>query len=394
MRPISHQFMPELAQVFEHGTLSIGEQGLTPKHFEALVRYNDQHGCTLFKVGHQRIHFGSFVGVLQVGALTIEILPKAEKSNMADKRKWQNALLQMLRQSGLLDIKTAPEANLQLRHSPLIDLYLDSFLTEVERLSHAGLVKKYRIQEGNLYKLKGRILFRQQISRNYLHRERMYTAHQTYDADNIFNRILKCALKIVGRIAARPALIARANALELSFERVTDGKINADTFRRLKLDRNTCRYRKSLQLARLIILNYSPDLRGGSDNVLAILFDMNRLFERFILVQLLHAQRQSNDRLIQIEGQASKAFWATKTIRPDIIIRDRGNLAKPEFILDTKWKIPVSDQPSDEDLKQMYAYNLHFGAPRSLLLYPRADSAQVDKQNAYSRSVSHRSKLT
>ena len=115
---------------------------------------------------------------------------------------------------------------------------------------------------------------------------------------------------------------------------------------------------------------------------------MNRLFERFILVQLLRAQRQSNDRQIQIEGQASKAFWATKTIRPDIIIRDRVNLAKPGFILDTKWKIPVSDQPSDEDLKQMYAYNLHFGAPHSLLLYPRADSAQVDKQNAYSRSVS------
>jgi hypothetical protein len=79
-------------QVFEYGTLAIGEQGLTSKHFEALVRYNDRHGCTLFKVGHQRLHFGSFVGVLQVGSLTIEILPKAEKANTADKGKWQRAL--------------------------------------------------------------------------------------------------------------------------------------------------------------------------------------------------------------------------------------------------------------------------------------------------------------
>jgi 5-methylcytosine-specific restriction enzyme subunit McrC len=376
--------MPRVAQVFEHGTLAIGEQGLTPRHFEALVRYNERQDCTLFRVGHERLHFDSYVGVIQVGQFAIEILPKAENGN-ADKGKWQRALLQMLRQSGLIEVEAAPEAQLHLRRSSLMELYLITFLSEVERLSHAGLVKKYRLSQGNLHKLKGRILFRQQISRNLLHRERMFTAHQTYDADNPYNRVLKCALNIVEKVA-RPSVSARASAAALNFETVSDARVTAEMFERLTVDRSTERYRKAIQLARLIILNYSPDLRNGREHVIAILFDMNRLFERFILVHLRRTQDRIGRNDLRISGQVSEPFWASRSIRPDVVV----DLLKTQrrIILDTKWKIPREDQPADEDLKQMYAYNLHFGARHSLLVYPRAQSAQMEIRNRYARSAS------
>lgn len=162
---------------------------------------------------------------------------------------------------------------------------MDAFLTEVEHLTHSGLAKRYRVTEGNLYKLKGRIQFAQHLRRKLLHRERMFTAHQVYDRDNPFHRILKCALGIVGNLAVRPSPGSRAAASLLWFEQVADARITADTFDRLRFDRNTERYCRALQLARLIILNYSPDLRGGHEHIIAILFDMNKLFERFILVQ-------------------------------------------------------------------------------------------------------------
>ena len=294
----------------------------------------------------------------------------------------------MLRQSGLLNVESAPEADLKLRRSPLIDLYLESFVAEVERLRHAGLVKKYRLSEGNLHKLKGRILFPQHIRRNLLHRERIYTAHQTYDADNIYNRILKRALIVTENLALRPTITARAEALGLAFANVSEAQITADTFDRLRLDRNTQRYHRSLELARLIILNYSPDLQGGSNNVLAILFDMNKLFERFILVHLRRAQSEFKNGKLSITGQASERFWKSKTIRPDVVI-DFHTLANAErIILDTKWKIPKDDQPSDDDLKQMYVYNLQFGARRSFLVYPRADDKQKETFAAYEKPVS------
>ena len=379
--------MPKLAQVFEHGTLVIGEQGFSVKQFEALVRYNDRHGCVFFKVGHHRLHFSSFVGVIQVGNLTIEILPKVENGATADKGKWQRALLQMLRMVGLLTVKAAPEADLHIRRSPLIDLYLDAFLGEVERLSHAGLVKKYRTIEANQYKLKGRILFRQQISRNLLHRERMYTAHETYDRDNVYNSILKCALGIVERLAVRSALAARAAALNLTFEYISESRITPETFERLVMNRNTERYRRAIQLARLIILNYSPDLRGGNEHVVAILFDMNNLFERFILVHLIRAQIAFADRRLRVEGQTSKPFWTSRSIRPDVVADFDQGVTRERVILDTKWKVPKDGLPANDDLKQMYVYNLHFGGRRSVLVYPRADIEQNGTRQPYSRST-------
>lgn len=115
---------------------------------------------------------------------------------------------------------------------------------------------------------------------------------------------------------------------------------------------------------------------------------MNRLFERFILVQLRRAERQREDRRLQIKGQASELFWASKTIRPDVVIDFFSDSRAERLILDTKWKIPNGDQPSDEDLKQMYAYNLHFGASHSLLVYPRADSVQSETNGAFAKSAS------
>jgi 5-methylcytosine-specific restriction enzyme subunit McrC len=380
--------MSNRVQVFEHGTLAVGEQKFNARQFAALVRYNDRHGCAYFKVGYNRLHFGSFVGVIQVGDLAIEILPKLDNEATADKGKWQRALLQMLHQSGLLTVEAAPEADLHLRKSPLVDVYLDSFLAEVEHLAHVGLVKRYRLTEGNLYKLKGRIQFAQQLRRNLLHRERMFTAHQVYDRDNAFNRVLKCAVAIVEHLTVRPSLASRAAASLLWFEEVADARITAETFERLTYDRNTERYRRAIQLARLIILNYSPDLRGGQEHVVAILFDMNKLFERFIFVQLRRAERLYADRGLRIAGQVSKRFWSSKTIRPDVVAVFNHATGTDRVILDTKWKVPKDGQPADDDLKQMYAYNVHLGGRRSVLVYPMAGASQVETDQPYAQSAS------
>jgi 5-methylcytosine-specific restriction enzyme subunit McrC len=257
----------------------------------------------------------------------------------------------------------------------------------VERLTHGGLVKRYRLTQGNLHKLKGRILFPQHIRRNALHQECIFTAHETYDRDNPFNRILKSALTIVERLAIRQSLVSRAAASLLWFEQVTDARIAAQTFERLTFGRNTERYRRAIQLARLIILNYSPDLRGGREHVFAILFDMNKLFERFIFVQLRRTQTLYASRRLSITGQASRLFWSSKAIRPDIVADFASDGAQARVILDTKWKVPRDGQPADDDLKQMYAYNLHFGSHRSVLVYPSAGSHQVPTDQPYVHSL-------
>jgi len=43
---------------------------------------------------------------------------------------------------------------------------------------------------------------------------------------------------------------------------------------------------------------------------------------------------------------------------------------------------------ADDDLKQMYAYNVHLGGKRSVLVYPMAGIHQTGVSNPYAQSVS------
>ena len=61
---------------------------------------------------------------------------------------------------------------------------------------------------------------------------------------------------------------------------------------------------------------------------------------------------------------------------------------KTSVVLDTKWKVPRNGLPTDEDLKQMYVYNLQFGGSRSILVYPRAGGNQTGVEQPYAFSVS------
>ena len=379
--------MSNVIQVFEHTTLPVGGQ-FTPDHFKFLVHYNERNGNRFFAVGLDRIYFRNYVGVIQVGSLTIEILPKADKvpDSPAQKQKWQGALLEMLRQSGFIRVASMSDARLRLRSSSLLDIYFESFLAEVDELVHHGLVRKYRQTCGNLPTLKGRILFQRHLAKNIVHRERFFTAHVFYDRNNPFNQILRVALDVLVRVSSNPHLVALARRLAILFEDVDGVEVTDRTFSRLPYTRNTERYGRALQLARLIILNYSPDVRGGREDVLAILFDMNLLFERFVYVQLKRAEAKQALRRISFKAQVSRTFWSAdsmqKSIRPDIIAQIGTGPDHERVVMDTKWKIPGDGKPGEADLQQMHAYNVQFGARRSFLLYPRVGN-QVDIQGRF-----------
>lgn len=367
--------MREVVQVFEHEVLRIDERGLTEAAFDALVRFNQCHEDQFFTVRHRSLKFANYVGVLQVGGLTVEVLPKADRGSANEKKKWRNALIDMLRSCGYLKLAAAGTAHLHLRRASLFDLYMEAFLTEVRVLLHHGLVRKYRQVTGNLTALKGRLVFNRHIVENLVHRERFFTAYNRYDRNNRFNQILHMAVRIVSTSARSSAVRGAAGELLVWMEGIDDKPVSAETFSRLRLDRSTERYRPAIALAKMIIMNYQPDVRAGTHDVLAILFDMNELFEAFVLWQL---KRASYHYKVEVRGQHSQRFWwadgIARNIRPDILINlPRVSGLAETVVLDTKWKVPLGEHPDDADLRQMYAYNLQCGASRSFLLYPRVD---------------------
>jgi 5-methylcytosine-specific restriction enzyme subunit McrC len=355
--------------VYEHQSLRVKEEELTQDLYDQFVKFYG-NGVPYFSLIRNGVQFNEYVGVIQIGNTLIEVLPKADKNaNDANKKEWQAALLGMLRAVHGFEVKAPTESSLALKSNSVLDLYFEMFIQEVERLLHSGLAKKYRRTEGNLTALKGSLIFSKQISKNLVHQERFYTQYTTYDTEHLLHIILYKTILLLKRINTSPKLLNRINSLVLNFPasdnyRMPSQKITEATFERITLNRKTQDYKKALDIARLLLMNYHPDLNKGNKHVLALLFDMNLLWEQFVLVSL------KKSKSFKVTGQNSKGFWKptngrARSIRPDIKIQNN----QGTFILDTKWK-NVNSKPSIEDIRQMYAYHHYFEAEKVALLYP------------------------
>lgn len=360
-------------QVFEHQTLYYGREyggvPFTQKHFEALAKLNMLHDNKYFTLVHKGIKFSQYVGVVQTDTLTIEILPKADQTTK-ETTVWRNVLIEMLRSTKKLKVNQVGQADVNKQNIHLLDIYFDWFLREVEVLTRRGLIKKYYKETKNVTALKGKLEFAGHISKNLIHKERFYTTHQIYDKNHQLHQILNQALLIIEQLTKGTYLYHKCKRVQLDFPEVSSVRCTTSTFDKLKFNRKSKPYEKALEIARLIILNYAPNISSGSERMLALLFDMNSLWEEYILVQLKKACLNTN---YQVEGQQSKTYWANMSLRPDIIIEKND---ETQIVIDTKWKQIEGNRPSSQDLRQMYVYNDYWQSTKAVLLYPTANSSQ------------------
>lgn len=378
--------MGRLIQVFEHDKLTskslcIKNEPLGDKIIDKLWQYNDSNKNIYFEAIRHGVKFKNYVGVIQIGGTTIEILPKADKLNTqspTEKDNWHKILLKMLAHCKKIKVNAVSEASLRKKYQSLLDLYFELYLNELSQLLQKGLIKKYNQNSGNILALKGRLDFAKNIQQNVIRQERFHTTHQIYDYNHIVNQILYKALKVLKSISNNTYLIDGVNRLLANFPEINEIEINKPHFDKVISNRKTEPYNEALKIAKMIILNYSPDIKGGDENMLALLFDMNKLWEEYIYRMLLKVDNSS----IKVSFQNRDKFWEEKVIKPDIVITKteliNGEKIIIKYIIDTKWKIKEYAEPDDDDLKQMYVYNMYWESERSMLLYPTSKELITD----------------
>ena len=97
---------------------------------------------------------------------------------------------------------------------------------------------------------------------------------------------------------------------------------------------------------------------------------LDKLWKEYIYKILLKIEDSS----INVSFQNRDKFWEEKIIKPDIVITKTEFInekkVETKYIIDTKWKVKEYPEPDDDDLKQMYVYNMYWKSERSMLLYP------------------------
>lgn len=370
----------KLLRFFEHDRLSFSLEYLLEgtdveqyfnfendvRYKNALSRFHEDGGRNFFSLEHNGIKFKQYVGAIQIHDLTIEILPKVDRATNDDKSLWHGLLIDMLKACKKIKPRSNQTASLKLKSNSVLELYLELYVDELEYLIHSGLVKKYTKTEGNLTALKGALLFGKHIQKNLVHAERFYTRHNIYNQAHILHQVLKQALQICDQLSSSYRLTDRIKRLLLIWPEYRTIQIHSGLFEKLYGDRKTVHYYDALTIAKLLLLNFHPDIKGGNDNVLSLLFNMNNLWEEFVYSRL----KQCSGLGFDVYQQTKVDFWnsnsSTKVVKPDLVMVGRGQT----IVVDTKWKQPDNDWPQDDDLKQMFVYKLYYHANEAVLLYP------------------------
>lgn len=373
--------------VYEHDTLVQDEHYDSPRggkvrfeahHLAALAKYHDRTSTRAFTLGHRSLRLRQHVGFLRVGPVSLEVYPKLGRD--AQERDWPGLMFHML--DVVAGVRLAPQDNapLRSRSGELFDILLARFLDLTQTILRAGLARSYREVEENGTTFRGRLLVGQHLRANHVRQERMYVAYEVHDADNLPNRILHRALERVMRTATSPDLLHRAQSALSAFPDLTPAPIRPAEWASLRYDRRTERYREALVLARMVLHDERPDLRWGDHEVIALLFDMNALFEAYVERALRGLAG------VRVRAQRPARFWEPSSgpaswVKPDLLVFEDGDSVP--LVLDTKWKVPKHGRPDDDDLRQVFAYLHTFGGRGGALLYPRASAEQTATEGTF-----------
>ncbi|MFO8053884.1 MAG: hypothetical protein R6U19_01805 [Bacteroidales bacterium] len=196
--------------------------------------------------------------------------------------------------------------------------------------------------------------------------------------------MLKQTLQCILSLQLSPAINKQCRTLLMFFPECRIFKVSEKVFRRLIYSRNTRRYQSAIELARIILLNYHPDLQSGDNTILAIMVDMNHLWENYIFY-ILKKNAREFDYPVSVQSQPIASFYChpksyNVKLRPDILMRKQSGKADEKVVvLDAKWKHAAAT--SVEDLRQMYAYGQYFRSDKSFLLYPEKLEGKDIQQN-------------
>ena len=318
----------------------------------------------------------NYVGVINIdNKVQIEILPKID---IGDEHELRKLFLKML--SSLKEFKGKSFKNAQLNDSklPIYEVFIQMYLNEVQELLKKGLKSDYLTIEGNLTFFKGKFLINQHLKHNIIRKDRFYMAYDEFHINRPENRLIKTTLLKLNKISSNGKNQLLAKRLLAEFEMVNQSTNIDKDFSLVKKDRNAQAYQSLMIWSQVFLKNKSFSTFKGTENVNALLFPMEKIFEAYVAKQLKIKFPEWN---VETQKDDKYLFDNPKTfgLKPDIYMSKGGSA----IVLDTKWKKLIENSKkygiSESDMHQMYAYAYKYDVENVILIYPKHKEISFNK---------------
>lgn len=365
-----------------------GCERLAHRHYDRLRsfdRVDREERDRVFEWSDGYARTTQWVGVVQVPGLQVEILPKIdalvgheEVGLEAAQYEARRNLLYMLSVSGDVPVRSRDVARLAVRRAPLSETLASIFADRLRQELLRGLERGYLEREGNLRSFKGKLALGSQVLHNAAHRERFYCRFDEFSDDTLMNRIFRASCRVLLEVTRLPATQDTLRQCLLLLDGVSDVEIQDAEFDLVSINRQNERFEDLVSFSRLLLSGQSPTVQAGVTRTFSLLFDMNKVFERFVAaflgryvvpgldgVRVFPQAAQHRLHLLESDGAG------VLRLEPDLLVEGPDS----RLVMDTKWKLLAPTQRgrggvSEADLYQLFAYTRRFGCKRSVLLYP------------------------
>jgi 5-methylcytosine-specific restriction enzyme subunit McrC len=335
-----------------------------------------------FSWGYRSVKFAQYCGVISLGNLSLEILPKIYGKE-TEPGACRNALVNMLVKAKRLKVQRGGTANIALQKHVLLDVFILHFCDQLHAELMQGMIRCYVERNENLNVIRGRLRIEQQFKHNLAHKERLYCQYDELSADNPHNQVIKYVLKLLLKVSTGAMARKQLSELLMRFDSIGDVAANLQMIDNLSFDRSTCRYESVFKQCRWFMQGLHPDVLVGRDSCITLLFDMNRLFESYVANILRKLAWTDGKRMreqgpqkymVRREDRDEQLFL----MKPDMVFLDSKN--RILSIADAKWKI-LDDREkklgiSQADLYQMTGYAIRYNANQLALIYPKQKQLQ------------------
>ncbi len=371
-----------------------GEPGLLARpDAEALLAMADRMGARVASWESPtalRVH--QFVGGVRAGDLEIEILPKI--GSEGDASRVRRHLLHMLLIAEDVTVTESELVGFLKSDAPLLRVLALLYCRRLAEALRRGLRQDYVVSEEALPRIRGKVRWAAQACRTA--RLEFECTFDERSEDTPLNRTLKAALRRARTMLDDARDRGSAELLQHALAGVSDTAPSLEQLARLRTDRLNHHLEPVLALARLVLIDRSPDLAGrlvGDHRSCALVWDMNVLFERFVgrVLQRSFAEDwtvklQDASRCLASHADGRGAF----PLVPDILLSGRrGDVV----VADTKWK---ALDPGDAtlgvagaDAYQLVAYARTYEASLAVLVYPHHGAAAPGLQREFRVAGGH-----